>query len=362
MDTQQHSPGPVVIFGAGMMGTAMTWPLRKRGHPVRLVGTHLDAAIIESVRNSSLHPGLGLPLPEGVEAFALSELRQALVGARALVLGVSSAGVPWAAQQLGPLLGTGYPVAMVAKGLAWDERELRVLPDAFVHALPAGIGAGIDPVAIAGPCIAGELAREVPTCVLLTSRNGERAREWAELLAGPYYHVWTETDVIAVEACAALKNAYAMGIALASGLHSARGGAPGSIALHNYEAAVFAQAIWEMGELIRLLGGNPQHAAGLAGVGDLDVTCNGGRTGRFGQLLGQGLGPARAIERMQGATLECLDILRTLRAASRSFEAQGRLAPGALPLAEQLAAIALDGAPVDMPFSRFFGGEHSRQS
>jgi glycerol-3-phosphate dehydrogenase (NAD(P)+) len=89
-------------------------------------------------------------------------------------------------------------------------------------------------------------------------------------------------------------------------------------------------------------------------VGDLDVTCNGGRTGRFGYLLGLGIGREEAVARMQGATLECLEILGNLRSALDAYERQGRITNDAFPLARHLAEIALDSAAVNMPFERFF--------
>jgi glycerol-3-phosphate dehydrogenase (NAD(P)+) len=180
------------------------------------------------------------------------------------------------------------------------------------------------------------------------------ARAFGDLVRGAYYHVFPSDDVVGVEACAALKNAYAMGMAFAAGIHEASGGSAGSIALHNYEAAVFAQSVWEMRKLTALLGGDPEQASWLPGVGDLNVTCNGGRTGRFGHLLGLGLGREEAVRRMQGATLECLEILKNLRAALRAYERAGKIAGGVFPLADHLAQVALDGASVNMPFERFF--------
>lgn len=345
----------IVILGAGMMGTAFAWPLVDRGHAVRLVGTHLDTDIIDSIARDRRHPKLALTVPEGIEAFQVSDLARALEGADGVVLGVSSQGVRWAGRALRPHLRDPLPIAMISKGLEWNGTELRVLPDVLAEELPETIRHATHPVAVAGPCIAGELARRVETCVVFTGRDAATCSLWAEWARGSYYHVWTTPDVVAAEVCAALKNAYAMGIAFAAGIHARRGGEPGSIALHNYEAAVFAQSVWEMKKLIHLLGANPEAASWLPGVGDLDVTCNGGRTGRFGQLLGLGLEPDEAIARMQGATLECLEILRTLRAALTSYTERGLLPPGALPLAEHLAAVALDGAPVEMPFARFFG-------
>ena len=344
----------LVILGAGMMGSAFAWPLVDAGHTVRLVGTHLDGAIIESLSRTGVHPKLGLALPSGVDAYPVERLKDALHGADAIALGVSSAGVRWAGRALRPLLERRLPIAMVSKGLEFTGSELRVLPDVLAEELLTRDSEPVAPVAVAGPCIAGELARRVETAVVFTGRDARACEAWASFARCSYYHVFTTADVVGAEVCAALKNAYAMGIALASGIHASRGGEPSSIALHNYEAAVFAQSIFEMRKVIRLLDGDPEQASWLPGVGDLDVTCNGGRTGRFGHLLGLGVGRDEAVRRMQGATLECLDILRTLRSAILHYTATGALAPGALPLAEHLAAVALDDAPVQMPFTRFF--------
>jgi glycerol-3-phosphate dehydrogenase (NAD(P)+) len=344
----------VLILGAGMMGTAFAWPLVDRGHQVRLVGTHLDDDWVAAMRATGVHPRLGLQIPNGVVAYPNEELATALEGADAIVLGVSSAGVRWAAERVGPLLTRALPLALVSKGLEWNGHTLDVLPDVFSGALPTSLASAIEPVGVAGPCIAGELARRVPTAVVFTARSLPAARAFSDLVRGAYYHVFPSDDVVGVEACAALKNAYAMGMAFAAGIHEAAGGNAGSIALHNYEAAVFAQSVWEMRKLIALLGGDPEQASWLPGVGDLNVTCNGGRTGRFGHLLGLGLGREEAVRRMQGATLECLEILKNLRAALRAYERSGKVAAGMFPLADHLAEVALDGASVNMPFARFF--------
>ncbi|HXK19985.1 MAG TPA: hypothetical protein VNG33_19375, partial [Polyangiaceae bacterium] len=100
-------------------------------------------------------------------------------------------------------------------------------------------------------------------------------------------------------------------------------------------------------------GGNPQTAVGLPGSGDLTVTCNGGRTGRFGKWLGTGLSLAGAIAKMEGATLECLEVLRELDKALVHFDAQGKTQPHELPLLRHLCDVALRAAPVAVPFASF---------
>ncbi len=340
----------VAILGAGMMGSALALPLVDRGHELRLVGTHLDDEIIAALKSGAQHPTLRYALPASIEPFFASELATALSNVDAVALGVSSAGVPWAAQALAPLLAPGTPLLMISKGLVWDGQRFQVLPDVLKQALPASLG--IDPVAVGGPCIAGELARRVETCVVFTGRNAESCAAWAALASADYYHVFTSTDVVGTEVCAALKNAYAMGIGFAAGLHEKNGGSPGSIAMHNCEAALYGQAIREAEALVTLAGGDASCAAGLAFAGDLNVTCNGGRTGRFGRFLGQGLGRAGAIAAMNGATLECLEILETLRAGLNA--PSEALSLEQLPLLNHMLEVALDDRPVRIPYERFF--------
>lgn len=337
-----------------MMGSALCVPLADRGHDVRLIGTPLDEDIVRSVATSRVHPTLGIELPASVRCAPVSELLAQAEDADAIVLGVSSAGVSWAASALAPVLAQrNRPVLMVSKGLQQERGELRVLTESFCLALPEELRAGCQPVSICGPCIAGELARRAPTMVVFTGRELALARRFAEWLETPYYRVILHPDVIGVQVCAALKNAYAMGIAFGAGLHQRARGERGSVAMHNYEAAVFAQSLVEMQELVVALGGASSTAIGLPGSGDLTVTCNGGRTGRFGTLLGLGHATREAIRLMQGATLECLEILAELERFANGQSAR-RPDRRRLPLLRHLMDVGLHGAPVDVPFQDFF--------
>jgi glycerol-3-phosphate dehydrogenase (NAD(P)+) len=336
-----------------MMGSALCVPLADRGHQVRLIGTPLDAALVRGVTLEGRHPTLGLELPASVRCQPVSELSAAVQDADALVLGVSSAGIAWAGEALAPALAQrNRPVLMLSKGLEQAAGGLRVLTEAFRHALPSELRAGCQPVSVCGPCIAGELARRAPTMVVFTGQDLVPAGQFSEWLETPYYRVVLHPDVVGAQVCAALKNAYAMGIGFGAGLHQRAQGERGSVAMHNYEAAVFAQALLEMQELVVALGGGAGTALGLAGSGDLTVTCNGGRTGRFGALLGMGHATREAIRMMQGATLECLEVLAVLERflSGHAFSGPERR----LPLLRHLIDVGLHGAPVDMPFQEFF--------
>jgi len=342
----------VTVLGSGMMGTAFCVPLLDNGHDVRLVGTHLDQAIIESLRARDYHPKLDFVVPSGMAYFQVDELEQALLGADLVGLGVSSAGIRWAAETLTPHLPSDVPVVSIAKGLEWGEGGFRILPDVFRDGL--GRSDVCEPVAVGGPCIAGELLRRAETCVVMSGRDSALASAIADLLRTDYYHVWTSPDPVGVEVCAALKNAYAMAIGFAPGLHEKRGGQGGSIALHNYEAAVYTQSLVEMKRLIGLAGGEPTTADGLAGAGDLLVTCNGGRTGRFGRWLGLGLSVDEAVEKMDGATLECLDIIRIVSDALPTLIKRTDLGEADLPLMHHMIDVLFGAATVDIPFAQFF--------
>jgi glycerol-3-phosphate dehydrogenase (NAD(P)+) len=342
------------VVGAGMMGSALCVPLVDAGHEVRLVGTHLDTEIVKSLKESGVHPKMGIELPAQIRPFFVEELASAMRDVEAIGVGVSSPGVRWAGEKLAPFVKAELPIAMITKGLEWDGQNLRVLPDVLRDCFPKELARHVAPAAIAGPCIAGELARRVETVVVVTSRDAKMLDRLEKLLRAPYYFPVKSHDVEGTEVCAALKNAYAMGIGFAQGIHEARGGAPGSVAMHNYESAVFAQAVLEMQRVVQLVGGRRDSAAGLAGVGDLDVTTNGGRTGRFGKWLGTGLSRDQAVEKMAGATLECLDILAVMQKALPALEEQGTLSSDELPLLRHLCEVALDGAPLDMPFAKFF--------
>jgi glycerol-3-phosphate dehydrogenase (NAD(P)+) len=360
----------VLILGAGMMGTALAQPLADRGHEVRLVGTFKDRELIAGMRATRVHAKLQTRISDRVQLFDDDELPEALRGSDVVALGVSSAGIDWATGVLAPLYDRPWPLFMITKGLLLEDGALRTLPDVVSARLPTAVRARVHPAAIAGPCIAGELARGAITCVVLAGRDDGQNRMLADLLRGPYYHVLPTTDVVGAEVCAALKNAFAMGIAFAEGMHQRRlreateapsathGKEIGSLALHNLESALLAQATLEMRHLCRALGSPGDLAVGLAGVGDLDVTTNGGRTGKFGRFLGEGLSVAQATDRMAGATLECLEILGVVDAAF-SAGPDGGSAFGGVPRADcpflaHLCDVALRDAPVALPLERFF--------
>ena len=346
----------ITILGAGLMGTAVAWPLADNGHDVRLVGTHLDAEIIRSCIENGYHPKLRRRLPGKVTPYYLEELPKALDGADVIVSGVSSPGVRWIARTLGPALWPGATIIAVTKGLEADaDGKLRILPDLLHDELPEGVRDQVTLSAIAGPCIAGELAGRRQSCVVFTGRDAAALSRLRAIFATGYYHIWTSTDIVGVETCAALKNAYTIAIGMATGLLDRDGGPDNAGAsMHNLAAALFGASAREMSRIVGLLGGGIENVPWLPGVGDQYVTCVGGRTIRLGRLLGAGLTYTEAVLEMVGETLEGAYIVKQMAQVLPGWERQGKIGKHELPLLRMLCRVITEEARVDIPFERLF--------
>lgn len=339
----------VAVVGAGLMGTAVSWPLSDNGHSVNLVGTHLDADIISRCKKDGFHPLLKRSLPDNVRPYHVEQIAEALDGAEIIVSGVNSLGVHWVAGTIGPLLRPGQKIIAITKGLEYSAEEgVRILPDVLAGELDQSLRDRIPVAAVAGPCIAGELAGRRTSCVVFTSRDPQALRLLRGLFKTRYYNIWLSTDVVGVEMCAALKNAFTIAVGIAQGMLERAGGVDEAQAhMYNLAAALFGMAASEMFRLVALTGGDPQNVIGLPGVGDQYVTCVGGRTIGFGRLLGTGLRYSEAKAQMPGVTLEGTYVLQQLARAIPLWEAGGSLAPHELPLLRLLCRVVTEDMLAD---------------
>jgi glycerol-3-phosphate dehydrogenase (NAD(P)+) len=345
----------VAILGAGVMRSALSFPLADNGHQVHLVGTHLDREIIDSVRHSGLHPGLNRQLPDSVRPHQLDEIGEAFYGADVVLSGVNSFGVAWAGQQMAPLLKRDMLVIAIAKGMdSTPGGDLRILPEVLAEQVAPELRAEIPWAAIAGPSIAGELAARRTSCVVFTGRDQAALDRLASMFRTPYYHVWTSTDFVGVEVCAAMKNCYALGVGFAEGILDRLGEAEAADRNYNYAAALFAQASVEMRQMLRVLGGQPETASWLPGVGDMYVTSQGGGNIRVGRLVGGGLRFSEARARMAGITLEGAAAIQVIGAALARLTERGVIGQDDFPLMRHLHAVVGEDQPLDMPWTSFF--------
>lgn len=344
----------VTILGSGLMGTAVAWPLADNGHEVRLVGTHLDAEIIQACLERGYHPRLRRQLPGRVTPFYVEELPKALDGADLIVSGVNSLGVRWLGRTLGPLLWPGATIIAVTKGLAaTPDGDPAILPDVLRDELPPAVRDRVTLAAIGGPCIAGELAGRRHSCVVFAARDAATLAHLRATFATDYYHISTSTDIVGVEVCAALKNAFTVAVGMATGFLDLDGGPDDAGAqMHNLAAALFGASAREMARIVTLMGGSAENVAWLPGVGDEYVTCAGGRTVRLGRLLGAGLIYTQAVLELAGETLEGAYVIQQLARALPVWEARGAIGPDELPLLRMLCRVIVDEAPVEIPFDR----------
>ena len=340
----------VTIVGSGMMGSALAFPARENGHEVRLVGTHLDKEVIDACKKTGRHPKFEKDFPDGVLYYQIEELEKALEGADLVIGGVSSFGVDWFGDFVLPKISDGTPVLTVTKGLMDTEDGLLLTyPDLWQKKLD-DMGKKLSLNAIGGPCTSYELVFHDQTEVAFCGKDLSVLENLKKIMQTDYYHISITTDVTGIESAVALKNGYALGIALTIGLNKKNFG---DDTLHfNSQAAVFGQSSKEMYRLLEF-----QKALTLnnlcVGVGDLYVTVYGGRTRLVGILLGEGLNIDQAKEKLNGVTLESLVVAeRVARAIKKNIE-KGTLKKEDFPLLLHIDEILTEKKEVNIPWEKF---------
>ena len=341
----------ITIIGSGMMGSALAFPARENGNCVRLVGTHLDREIIDACRKTNRHPKFSKDFPDGIAYYQIEQLEQAICGADFIICGVSSFGVAWFRDEILPQLEENVPVISVTKGLMDTESgDLLTYLDIWQEKLDA-LGKRIPLNAIGGPCTSYELVAHDQTEVTFCGKDMQVLKMIKLALATDYYHVSLSTDIVGVESAVALKNGYALGIALTIGLNQKAFGID-SLLHFNSQAAVFGQSVREMYKLLKLQGAEDLNNL-VVGVGDLYVTVYGGRTRLVGILLGRGLTIDEAKAQLQGVTLESLVVAaRVAKAVKRKAE-KGIVNAEEFPLLMHIDEIITQKKAVDIPWDKF---------
>lgn len=346
----------IIVLGAGVMGSAFAQLLADTENEVFLVGTHLDQDIIDSALADGIHPGLKVKLPHNIRALYYTQLENIVdEHVRLIVFGVNSAGVGWAVARIGPLLKTPVPILMLTKGLAAQSHSLKILPQAVKEDLTQYGLNGVALAAVGGPCIAGELAARRQSSVVIACPDTGLLDWILNLVEAPYYHARGTTDLVGVEVCAALKNFYTLAVGYAAGQLEQQGQAPNGALMHNPAAGLFTQALAEIRYFVNLLGGQGGSVLGLAGAGDLYVTCQAGRNGRMGKLLGTGMLYREAKSRhMADDTVEGAELALVIGQTLKWLIENGKIVRNAVPLAVSIVEAVCDNQPLQIPWSRFY--------
>ncbi len=289
-----HRPMParpfrsIAVLGAGAWGTALAAVARRAGRDVRLWGR--DAAHLHALRaqNENARHLPGVPLPPGLNP--APDRSEALRGVDAVLLVVPSAALRETARTMRPDLPAGIPVALGAKGI--ERGSGKLLSAVVAEELPD------HPVGtISGPTFARETALGHPTAATVAFRftHADRLAPWnspaarfAVSLSSDAFRPYVSDDPVGVEIGGAVKNV----IAIACGMMTGAGFA------ENTRAALIARGLAEMTMLAEALGGRAETVAGLAGAGDLTLTCSSmtSRNMALGVQLGEGRARAACFD------------------------------------------------------------------
>ncbi|WP_217807367.1 NAD(P)H-dependent glycerol-3-phosphate dehydrogenase [Methylomagnum ishizawai] len=314
----------VSVLGAGSWGTALAILLARNGHRVKLWGHHpAHVAALQAERlnrrylpearfPASLHPVAALP-----EAVAESEF---------LIVSVPS-------HAFGALLAEVRPHLPPRPRVAWATKGLELESGRLLHEVAAAVfGPEAATAVLSGPTFAAEVAANQPTAMTVASKNPEFAAALVNLLHNERFRAYSSDDIVGVQLGGATKNVLAIAAGVADGLGF------GS----NARAALITRGLAEMTRLGLALGGKPETFMGLAGVGDLLLTCtdNQSRNRRFGLGLGWGESRAEVAARI-GQEIEGIPTAKILHGLARSHGIE-------MPITEQTYRILYEGlAPLE---------------
>ncbi|MCI0433049.1 MAG: NAD(P)-dependent glycerol-3-phosphate dehydrogenase [Gemmatimonadetes bacterium] len=313
----------VCVVGAGSWGTALANLLARKGHQVRLWSWEPDVADAIATRRENTAYLEGIRLDAGLEA--TTDLESAVVGARWIVSVSPSQHVRAVMARAAPAMRADARVVSASKGL--ELNSLETMAGVLGSVLRPGPSSRL--AFLSGPSFAIEVARELATAVTVASRDVEIARAAQDLFQTSRFRVYTSVDVMGVELGGALKNVIAVAAGMAVGLGLG----------HNARAALLTRGLAEIARLAARLGANPLTLSGLAGMGDLILTCTGelSRNRHVGVELGRGR-PLREILAEMKQVAEGID---TTRAARQLARREGI----PMPIVEEVHAVLFEDRP-----------------
>jgi len=337
------------------MGTALTVPLCQRGRVVNLWGTEFDDEVVRAMAATRRHIQLEITLPDGVTPFPATELEPACQDVEMVVVAVASVGVRAVMQQVAPFLREGMIIVSIAKGLEADPESKEPLTmEALIESeLPEALRKRVPVVVVGGPSIAKEVAECLPTEVIFASKDLAVARYCRRAFTTPVYKVRVTTDVVGVELCAALKNAFAVVLGMCDGI---KGRMSSPVEMHNAKATLLWGGVMEMARIVKAMGGREETVLGPAGVGDLYVTAAGGRTRLFGEMVGSGQSPKEALKEMarRRLTVEAYPATNKGYKLAQVLDREGRLSLDDLPLLQQIHAVLFKGKTAEAAIWDYF--------
>ena len=267
-----HPTASVAVLGAGSWGTALAALIARHGFATTLWGR--DAAVVEAIDRRHENPRYlpGIPLPESLRA--TTDLATAVRGVDFVLVVVPSHAFTETLRALAPLRPAGAGVAWAAKGFEPGSGR-------FLHEVAGEVlGPDVPLAVVTGPSFAKEVAQGLPTALTVQGEDAAFVQQVADVLHGPEFRAYTGSDMRGAELGGAMKNVLAVATGVADGM---------GLGL-NARAGLITRGLNEMLRLNIAIGGQPETLMGLAGLGDLVLTCTGdlSRNRRLGLALGRG--------------------------------------------------------------------------
>jgi glycerol-3-phosphate dehydrogenase (NAD(P)+) len=307
------------VLGAGSWGTALAVHLARTGHATVLWGR--DAAQMASFAKARCNTRYlpATPFPETLRVE--SDFASAVAAADELLIAVPSHGFRECLAQVAPLLRDGMRVSWATKGF---ELETGKLPHQVANEV---LGVAVPKAVLSGPTFAREVGQGLPTAMTVASRDESYALALARGLSGQNFRAYASTDVVGVEVGGATKNVLAIGAGISDGLGFGA----------NTRVALITRGLAEMMRLGVALGAEKDTFMGLAGLGDLVLTCTDdqSRNRRFGLALAAGKSTA-AAQREIGQVVEGVLAARAVVKVASSCNVE-------MPIAEQICRVIYEG-------------------
>jgi glycerol-3-phosphate dehydrogenase (NAD(P)+) len=314
-------PTKVTVLVAGSWGTAIASVLADNKLDVMLWSRN-EEQVAEINNDHSNQRFLGETTLSPLIR-ATGSMQEALHQTAAVIVVAPSAAMRNVASQMRPFLSNETILIHATKGFEAD--SLKRMSTVLADELPDYDASSI--VVLSGPSHAEEVIKKCPTTVVVASESSSAAEAAQDLLINSYFRVYTNPDVIGVEVSGALKNIIALGAGLTDGLGFG----------DNAKAALLTRGLAEISRIGTAMGGNPLTFSGLAGIGDLVVTCTSkhSRNWRAGYLLAQGK-PLQEVLKEMGMVVEGVKTTQAAYKLSRQYESM-------MPIADQLYEVLFNG-------------------
>ncbi|MCF7222855.1 NAD(P)H-dependent glycerol-3-phosphate dehydrogenase [Marilutibacter chinensis] len=270
---------PIAVLGAGSWGTALASLAARHGHPTVLWGRDADAVAAINERHENPRYLPGHPLPDNLSA--TTDIARALHGAGMVLVVVPSHAFAEILRALAPHRPDGA-------GVAWATKGFEPGSGRFLHEVAGEVlGPGVPLAVVTGPSFAKEVVAGLPTALTVHSDDAGFAQQVADTLHGPAFRAYTGDDMVGAELGGAMKNVLAVATGVADGMELGL----------NARAGLITRGLNEMLRLNQAIGGKAETLMGLAGLGDLVLTCTGdlSRNRRLGLALGRGQSIADAV-------------------------------------------------------------------